>query len=359
MISNLLQCEESGGEDSTIDQDLVRSSAPKEDATDHLEFDDEEEEARSDKVKCYSRILFLLLFVVSCSYAEEEEERIKKQREVLAIGNGQNSTAMCHRAKKPRLSSPKFFVDPMHGCLRPMISTLSCWWIMYVENPQPESKKWSKTFRLRFRLPYSAFVDFLDMIQADHTDMILHKWRKPEAGFPHLCRSWKLSPLQLLMMGSLRYLGRGLTFDDLEEYTFISRDVHRVFFHAFIKYGATKLYQKYVTMPESIEVLRECEKAYRIAGFPGCIGSTDATHIPLDKVAFSLRQAHLGFKNSVTTRTYNLSVNHKRQILNSTTGHPGRWNDKTLVRFDPFVSHLQSGSFDNKMVLFRCRCVYN
>jgi hypothetical protein len=37
MISNLLQCEESGGEDSTIDQDLVRSSAPKEDATDHLE----------------------------------------------------------------------------------------------------------------------------------------------------------------------------------------------------------------------------------------------------------------------------------------------------------------------------------
>jgi hypothetical protein len=41
--------------------------------------------------------------------------------------------------------------------------------------------------------------------------------------------------------------------------------------------------------------------------------------------------------------------NHKRQILKSTTGHPGRWNDKTLVRFDPFVSHLQRGSVGNKM----------
>ena len=29
--------------------------------------------------------------------------------------------------------------------------------------------------------------------------------------------------------------------------------------------------------------------------------------------------------------------------------HPGRWNDKTLVRFDRFVSDLQRGSFDNKI----------
>jgi hypothetical protein len=35
--------------------------------------------------------------------------------------------------------------------------------------------------------------------------------------------------------------------------------------------------------------------------------------------------------------------------LNSTTGHPGRWNDKTLVRFDACVSQLQRGEFDDKM----------
>ncbi len=52
---------------------------------------------------------------------------------------------------------------------------------------------------------------------------------------------------------------------------------------------------------------------------------------------------------SCTTRTYNLTVNHKRRILNSTTGHPGRSNDKTLVRFDGCVSQLQSGEFNNKL----------
>ena len=69
---------------------------------------------------------------------------------------------------------------------------------------------------------------------------------------------------------------------------------------------------------------------------------------PLDKVTASFRQAHLGFKagSEITTRTYNLTVNHRRQILHTTTGHPGRWNDKTLIRFDTFMADLRDGSFD-------------
>jgi hypothetical protein len=42
-------------------------------------------------------------------------------------------------------------------------------------------------------------------------------------------------------------------------------------------------------------------------------------------------------------------VNHKRKILHSTTGHPGRWNDKTLVRFDHFMDDLRNGAFDETM----------
>ena len=111
-------------------------------------------------------------------------------------------------------------------------------------------------------------------------------------------------------------------------------------------------------MPDSIQDLQECEMAYRIAGFPGCIGSTDATHIPLERVAYIDRQQHLGFKSSATTRTYNLTVNHKRQILHSTTGHPGCWNDKTLVRFDSFMDELRKGAFGNMMTfeLMKASC---
>ena len=39
----------------------------------------------------------------------------------------------------------------------------------------------------------------------------------------------KTSPIELLLLGTLRYLGRGWTFDDIEEATAISLEVHRVF----------------------------------------------------------------------------------------------------------------------------------
>jgi hypothetical protein len=87
--------------------------------------------------------------------------------------------------------------------------------------------------------------------------------------------------------------------------------VHRDFFHRFVAFGANKLFVEYVRMRSSFKEIRECEHAYRIAGFPGCIGSTDATHIPLEKVSFRIRQSHLGFKMAASIGTYNLTVNHK------------------------------------------------
>jgi hypothetical protein len=136
----------------------------------------------------------------------------------------------------------------------------------------------------------------------------------------------------------------------MRDVTYISQDVHQKFFHQFVMFGATVLYRTYVYMPQMVEELKDCENENNIAGFPGCIGSTDATHIPLEKVCVSLRQAHLGFKSKRTMRTYYyLTCNHRRKILHTTSGHPGRWIDKTLVRFDLFMSNLCDGAFDDKM----------
>jgi hypothetical protein len=84
-------------------------------------------------------------------------------------------------------------------------------------------------------------------------------------------------------------------------------------------------------------------KEYQLAGFPGAVGSTDATHIMLEKVQYRFRQAHLGFKMTHTARTYNITVNHRRRILSTTRGHPARWNDKTLALFDDFMQMLHEG----------------
>ena len=73
----------------------------------------------------------------------------------------------------------------------------------------------------------------------------------------------------------------------------------------------------------------------------------DATHILLDRVKYRLRQAHLGFKLHATARTYNIVCNHRRRILSTTEGHPARWNDKTIVRFDQFVMGLKKGAILN------------
>jgi len=42
-------------------------------------------------------------------------------------------------------------------------------------------------------------------------------------------------------------------------------------------------------------------------------------------------------------RTYNIVINHRRCILSTTQGHPARWNDKSIVKFDPFVMVLKHG----------------
>ncbi len=171
--------------------------------------------------------------------------------------------------KRSRIKQQKFFTDPTTGVVCTVTPQVSIWWILYIQDPQPD---------------------------------------------------------------------------------FINKEVHRVFFHKFVEFGANKkLFPKFVTMSSIIEEFRDCEPEYRSAGFPGCRGSTDATHIHLEKVSFGLSQAHLGYKMSVTTRTYNLTVNHRQKILHGTTGHPGRWNDKTLVRFDGFMQQPQDGKFNSTM----------
>jgi hypothetical protein len=228
---------------------------------------------------------------------------------------------------------------------------MSAWWEDYIDDPQPGNQHWAKEFRQNFRLPYASYVKILGMISSSNqSEGLFDRWKTNSNCYEsENKKNKKVSPIELLLLGSLRYLGRGWTFDDMRDVTYISRDVHRKFFHQFVKFGATVLYPIYVSAPRTVEELMDCEQEYNIAGFPGCIGSTDATHIPLKKVCFSLRQAHLGAKSKSTMRTYNLTCNHWRQILHTTSGHPGRWNDKTLIRFDTFMSELRDGGLDDKM----------
>ena len=251
---------------------------------------------------------------------------------VPATQGGTNTTT---KNKKKRSARPLMYTDG-NGEKRRLLPRHSWWYNTYIDNPDLQSEEFHKKFRLRFRLPY---LQFLELVESIENDEAFRRWHRGS----QTANKEPASPISLLVLSSLRYLGRGWTFDDCAESTAISHDVIRVFFHRFITFGATKLYNKYVRVPSRAEDARDHMHEYTAAGFPGAIGSTDATHIMLERVSHRFRQSHLGFKMCHTARTYNITVNHRKKILSSTQGHPARWNDKTLILFDDFMQDLRNG----------------
>ena len=156
------------------------------------------------------------------------------------------------------------------------------------------------------------------------------------------------APLDLLVLCVIRYLGCGWLIDDLEEATCINYKTICQFIHQFIEWGSTELYKQYVVAPMTKEELEDCSAEFKSAGLPGCIGSTDATHIIMECCSYRLRQLHMGYKLKHTAQTYNLTVNHRRRILGTTTGHPARFNDKILITFDDFVKSIKDGNYNGE-----------
>lgn len=61
-----------------------------------------------------------------------------------------------------------------------------------------------------------------------------------------LLRSGKSIPRELLVMGVLKVLGKGLDFEELETGSFVSKSSHHSFFHKFLEKFTATQYSKYV-----------------------------------------------------------------------------------------------------------------
>jgi len=138
-------------------------------------------------------------------------------------------------------------------------------------------------------------------------------------------------------------LGRSWTFDDLEEQTAISAEVHRSFYHVYTEWCSTVLFKKYVTYP-TFEEAKEYSRDYELAGFPGCIGSGDGTHVMMHRCPWQLIQFHESYKLGFPARNYNVFVNHRRKIMASTKGQPAKWNDQTTIKYDTFAKLIAEWS---------------
>ena len=259
---------------------------------------------------------------------EEEQEQVERQPN-----------------KKIRKSrQPRGYWDEEANAWKRWDPKKSNWWYNYVVQ-MPRSKKQIKKFRRRFGISHKKWLSVMRWIREGNW---FPKEEKPDAiGFPG-------SPIELLVLGSLRYMRRGWTFDDLEEATFISEEKHRKFFHEFVKVMAENLFPMFVRPPQTEEEINSSRAEYNTAGMHGCIGSADATHVSILQMQAGLKQYHMGAKLHTPARAFNIVVNHRRRILSTTSGMPARWNDKTIVLFDQFMSDLHRGKLyrDNEFQLY-------
>lgn len=194
-----------------------------------------------------------------------------------------------------------------------------------------------KTFRRRFRVPYSIFEKIVSMCEEarsfedDGIDWFSRSGKD--------CCNQSTIPLSLLILGCLRILGRGMCMDGVNELTNISMEAHRVFFHQFCYLFANRMFDIYCSPPSTPNEIAIVSGEYGMLGFPGCIGSVDCVHIAWDRAPHLLRWKYIG-KEHYPTVAYEVACTHSRKIISCSKGFPGSNNDKTIVRFDTFVTDI-------------------
>ena len=89
----------------------------------------------------------------------------------------------------------------------------------------------------------------------------------------------------------------------------------------------------------------EFEKLFAMAGFNGCLGSSDATHVGMLSCSIWAQINHKGTKIKTPSRACNATATHCRETFGTLSGYPVTWNDKTITLHDELIR----GAYDSKL----------
>jgi len=146
-------------------------------------------------------------------------------------------------------------------------------------------------------------------------------------------------PVELKVLGALRTLGRATLHDDVAEISGADAETHRKAFILFIRFVSSHFREEWIREPEG-EELEQVVREFQMMGFPGAVGSMDATHVHWRRCPSGATNLHTG-KESFPTRVFNVAVTHHGQVFAVSDSQPGARNDKTIVRFDTFVNKMR------------------
>jgi len=147
-------------------------------------------------------------------------------------------------------------------------------------------------------------------------------------------------PLELKLIASLRFLAVGSGWDAIEDAMNISRPVLSKWFdERFIPWMLRHKYPLHVRHAETEEELAALMAPWREAGFPGCVGCCDATHIRYGGFEAFDKWKYCG-KGGVPTLTVNCTTDFWGRFIHVSHLSPGSENDKTLIKSDAFQSRV-------------------
>lgn len=176
--------------------------------------------------------------------------------------------------KKPKKTrKPKGKFNHETGVYVNLDPKQSSWYLNYcVSNAADLDERSKKEFRRRFRMPRCQVIALCNRAVEEN-------WF-PTREKPDACGKVGV-PLMLLILGCLRYLGRGVTFDDIAESINTSTATIQTFFHEFIEVCSSVLYPQYVKIPTTDEQFNACRRPFEEAGIPAFF-STDGIHIVIE-----------------------------------------------------------------------------
>ena len=275
--------------------------------------------------KAATESLFFTIMVIlsikklTAANAKFMSERKKRRLDLMMVAKGKKAEAK----KQMKIFRPRRVED------QPNYAASD--WGRMLKNDRikdPLDRKGGKLFRRRFRVPYPIFIRLVQITR--DSDWFSEKKN---------CAGRQAAPLELKILSVLRVLGRGYCFDGVEELTLISAEVLRQFFHRFCFLFAKEKFADYCSHPTSEDEITTAMEVYTKLGLPGCIGSTDCVHVRWERCPAGQRSFHKG-KEGYPTLSYEVTVDHTKRIMAATQGHPGARNDKTIVKFDGFVTNI-------------------
>ena len=134
---------------------------------------------------------------------------------------------------------------------------------------------------------------------------------------------------------------RGTVFDECFDGSGCSESLIASFFHTFLSRFVARLFDCVVCPPSCVQELQVQMNIYERLGLSGACGSTDCTHIPLGKCPRDWQSLCTG-RSGKTTLSYSVTCSHSRKIYHCSPGFEGSKNDKTISRYDEFITKVRS-----------------